>query len=64
LRNLFKPFFTTKPTGSGLGLYTAKEIIEGLGGSINIICQPGGGCAVYLKIPPVSEGACGDHSDH
>lgn len=64
LRNLFKPFFTTKPTGSGLGLYTAKEIIEGLGGSINIICQPGGGCAVYLKIPPVSEGAHGDHSDH
>lgn len=62
LRNLFKPFFTTKPTGSGLGLYTAKEIIEGLGGSINVICQPGGGCAVYLKIPPASEETHGHHS--
>ncbi|MBI3949318.1 MAG: hybrid sensor histidine kinase/response regulator, partial [Acidobacteria bacterium] len=58
------PFFTTKPTGSGLGLYTAKEIIEGLGGSINIVCEPGSGCAVYVKIPPVREEAHGNYSGH
>jgi hypothetical protein len=52
LKNLFKPFFTTKPIGSGLGLYTSKGVIEGLGGSINVICEPGSGCAVFMKIPP------------
>lgn len=55
LQNLFKPFFTTKPTGSGLGLYTAKEIIEGLGGNLSIICEPGSGCAVHMKIPSMKE---------
>jgi signal transduction histidine kinase len=64
LRNLFKPFFTTKATGSGLGLYTAKEILEGLGGTINIICEPGNGCTVLVKIPWKEEPGYGDCSGH
>jgi signal transduction histidine kinase len=62
LQNLFKPFFTTKPTGSGLGLYTAKEIIEGLGGNISIICEPGSGCAVHMKVPSMKEAHYVNHS--
>jgi hypothetical protein len=64
LNNLFKPFFTTKPIGSGLGLYTAKGVIEGLGGSINVICEPGAGCAVYIRIPPMENGDNGNNSGH
>jgi two-component system, NtrC family, nitrogen regulation sensor histidine kinase NtrY len=34
--NLFVPFFTTKPGGSGIGLVLARQIMEGHGGSISI----------------------------
>jgi signal transduction histidine kinase len=62
LSNLFKPFFTTKPTGSGLGLYTAKQIIENLGGSIHVACELGSGCTVFVRIPPAGESNHGNHS--
>jgi signal transduction histidine kinase len=51
MRNLFKPFFTTKTLGSGLGLYTSKEIIENLGGHIIVSCERDKGCNVTIKIP-------------
>ena len=50
-RNLFKPFFTTKPTGSGLGLYTSKQIVESLGGELQLLCQLGQGCEVIIRLP-------------
>jgi hypothetical protein len=51
MKNLFKPFFTTKTLGSGLGLYTSKEIIENLGGHIVVSCERDKGCNVTIKIP-------------
>lgn len=51
MRNLFTPFFTTKSVGSGLGLYTSKEIIEKMGGKISVHCVKGKGCAVTLSLP-------------
>ena len=51
MRNLFTPFFTTKSVGSGLGLYTSKEIIEKLGGKISVHCVKDKGCAVTLSLP-------------
>ncbi|GBC82396.1 Sporulation kinase E [bacterium HR10] len=50
-RHLFKPFFTTKPTGSGLGLYTSKQIVESLGGELTLSCQLGQGCEVVIRLP-------------
>jgi signal transduction histidine kinase len=52
MRNLFTPFFTTKSVGSGLGLYTSKEIIEKMGGKISVNCVKDKGCAVTLSFPP------------
>ncbi|HTV66449.1 MAG TPA: PAS domain S-box protein [Bryocella sp.] len=35
-RRVFAPFFTTKETGTGLGLWVSKELVEKRGGSIHI----------------------------
>jgi signal transduction histidine kinase len=34
--NLFVPFFTTKPGGSGIGLTLSRQIAEAHGGSLNL----------------------------
>jgi two-component system sensor kinase FixL len=48
---IFTPFFTTKARGTGLGLATAKRIIEAHGGSIAVHCPPGGGTTVEVGLP-------------
>jgi len=49
--HLFEPFFTTKNRGSGLGLVTARRILEGHGGSIDFECPAGGGTVFTLRLP-------------
>jgi signal transduction histidine kinase len=48
---VFLPFFTTKPTGTGLGLVIVKKIMDLHGGQIEIDSMPGGGTSVRLVIP-------------
>ncbi len=48
---IFEPFFTTKHRGTGLGLPTAKRIIERHGGTIAIECPPQGGTVVTIALP-------------
>jgi two-component system sensor histidine kinase PilS (NtrC family) len=48
---IFTPFFTTKSRGTGLGLPTAKRLIEAHDGQISIDCPPGGGTAVVIRLP-------------
>jgi len=48
---IFEPFFTTKHRGTGLGLPTAKRVIEQHGGSIEVQCPPTGGTVVTVSLP-------------
>ena len=48
---IFTPFFTTKSRGSGLGLPTAKRLVEAHDGTIDIECPPDGGTIVTVQLP-------------
>jgi nitrogen fixation/metabolism regulation signal transduction histidine kinase len=50
--NLFVPFFTTKPGGSGIGLVLSRQIAEGHGGTLMLENRsPGPGCVATLRLP-------------
>jgi signal transduction histidine kinase len=51
LPRVFEPFFTTRRTGSGLGLALARNVIEGLGGTIVVESQLDAGTTVRIEIP-------------
>jgi len=53
-RNLFRPFFTTKSRGTGLGLPTAKRLVELHGGSIAVESTSGAGTTVTVSFPAAS----------
>jgi two-component system sensor kinase FixL len=48
---IFTAFFTTKSRGSGLGLATAKRLVEAHQGEIQVECPPAGGTKVTVQLP-------------
>jgi PAS domain S-box-containing protein len=54
---IFNPFFTTKESGTGLGLALAYKIIEDHGGSITFRSSPGVGTTFQLLLPVIGERA-------
>ncbi|HST10317.1 MAG TPA: ATP-binding protein [Terriglobales bacterium] len=54
--NAFVPFYTTKPSGSGIGLALSRQITEAHGGSIELMNRNGNsGCEVRVKLPSIRE---------
>lgn len=51
-QNLFVPFFTTKPEGSGIGLLLCRQVAENHGGSVRLENRTGAsGCIATLRLP-------------
>jgi nitrogen-specific signal transduction histidine kinase len=53
---VFYPFFTTKQSGSGVGLANAQKVVASHGGSIEVD-EATPGCAIRLRLPFPSEGS-------
>jgi signal transduction histidine kinase len=51
LPRVFEPFVTTRRGGTGLGLAIAKNVVEGLGGTITLRNRPDGGAEVAVTLP-------------
>ena len=51
MRRIFKPFFSTRRGGNGLGLPTTKKIVEGHHGRLLVESEPGKGTAFTIALP-------------
>jgi two-component system, sporulation sensor kinase E len=51
LSRVFEPYFTTKPTGSGLGLLIVRRILREHGGELSIESSQGEGLTVTIRLP-------------
>ena len=48
---IFEPYFTTKPEGTGLGLWIAQQIALAHGGALHVWNAPAGGAVFSLRLP-------------
>lgn len=55
LTRVFKPFFSTRAGGTGLGLPTTRKIIEAHKGSIEVESEPGKGTRFTIRLPVAPE---------
>ncbi len=53
--NIFRPFFTTKHQGTGLGLPISRQIVERHGGRLELTDAPGGGAMFAVVLPGTRE---------
>jgi CheY-like chemotaxis protein len=62
LAQVFRPFFTTRPAGTGLGLATVREIVEDHGGIIDVrsVVDHGSIFEVWLPLAPPPTGDCAE----
>jgi signal transduction histidine kinase len=51
LRRIFEPFYTTKASGTGLGLYVVKQLVEKNGGRVQAHSEPGSGTSFFISLP-------------
>ena len=57
LPQLFKPFFSTKPEGTGLGLAFTEKVLRAHGGQIEALNRPEGGAVFRVILPLAQEAA-------
>ena len=51
ITQIFNPFFTTRPSGTGLGLPAVRRIARAHGGSVDVSSTPGKGSTFTLRLP-------------
>lgn len=49
-QHVFVPFFTTKPTGNGIGLSLSRQLMRAMGGDMLLSASPSGGVTVELRL--------------
>ncbi len=49
--DIFVPFFTTKPGGSGIGLALCRQIADAHHGTVTLTNRPEGGCVATVRLP-------------
>lgn len=54
---LFRPYFTTKRHGTGLGLFVIRRIVEAHGGAVAVESEPGRGATFRVTLPAVHQSA-------
>ena len=51
MHNIFNPYYTTKPRGTGLGLPITNRIVKAHNGRIEMRNKEGGGAAFTIRLP-------------
>lgn len=64
VRRIFEPFYTTKESGTGLGLPVCRRIVEAHGGRVTLETRPGAGTTFRVHLPIVLRviGGAGDEA--
>ena len=57
IKQLFDPFFTTRSTGLGLGLFSCKRIVEEHGGQLTVQSEAGKGACFTVMLPAIIQEA-------
>ena len=57
LGQIFEPLYTTKPGGTGLGLYIVQEIVAAHGGQITVVSEEGQGTTFTITLPRSADAA-------
>lgn len=51
MRSIFRPFYSTKPGGTGLGLFFCRQVVEEHGGEITVTSRLGKGSTFIVRLP-------------
>ena len=55
LSRVFEPYFTTKPSGTGLGLLIVRRIVREHGGELSIESSEGKGLTLTIRLPYIDK---------
>jgi signal transduction histidine kinase len=52
-QKLFRPFYSTRPAGFGIGAYQIREYVRSMGGQLEVRTAPGKGTTMQVSLPLV-----------